>query len=174
MMRRPSSVLRVIHDILLLHILRDGICDEKSAQNVAQRELALDKMLIQLIKHACQASKQGRALDFARLLRTIPALSTATRLANSFAMPALQRAIEHLRVEHGGAVSPGSSTSQPPPKLTMTELSSARRSSGKRHADNDHSSGLDSSIKRRAIHQSLSAAGVDKTSLPQSRESRFS
>ena len=115
-----TDTLRVMHETVLLHTLRDEICDEKSVQDLAERELELDNMLIKLILRACQSKQQGRALDFARLLCGSSAFDAAVRHAQNFGLNTLQKAIERLKVGHTG------------PSL---ELGANAASSGKRLAD---------------------------------------
>nr|VWO98230.1 Zn(2)-C6 fungal-type domain-containing protein [Ganoderma boninense] len=148
----------VNQEILLLHILRDGMGemgDQKSSQDLAERELALDKTLIQLIKHACQTSNPGRALDFARLLHALPSLDTAIKIAMSFSLTNLQTAIERLKALHRGLVCQGSSASQRSMKLAMTKgTPSVENSSQKRPADDDRLSSGSSDAKRCANNTS--------------------
>ena len=167
-MRRPSSMFfRVLRETLLLDIIRDGTRDGNSAQDLAERELALDKALIQLIRHACESSCQARALDFARLLHGFRAFDIAIKLAEAYHLTDLWRCIECLRVERGGPICAEPLASQQVSKpATIDATESVGRSSRKRPADNDALSSVDLDAKRRSVREAApSAAATDQNAL---------
>ena len=134
--------IRVIYETHSLHILRDGVRfgGEKSVQALAERELQLDKILIQLVLLACQSHKQGRALDFARLLHALPSFDEAINIAKASGLTHLQQAIERLKIERGGGQKAKSSTT---PALSRTIAPTSRT----RPADiNDHISRGDGTL----------------------------
>ena len=172
-MRRPSSMFfRVLRETLLLDIIRDGTRDGNSAQDLAERELALDKALIQLIRHACESSCQARALDFARLLHGFRAFDIAIKLAEAYHLTDLWRCIECLRVERGGPICAEPLASQQVSKpATIDATESVGRSSRKRPADNDALSSVDLDAKRRSVREAApSTTATDGQALRQTRE----
>nr|VWO96359.1 Alkyl sulphatase [Ganoderma boninense] len=147
-----TDTLRVMHETVLLHTLRDEICDEKSVQDLAERELELDNMLIKLILRACQSKQQGRALDFARLLCGSSAFDAAVRHAQNFGLNTLQKAIERLKVGHTGpSLELGANAASSGKRLADRGDDMVRKSS--RHYD-DNAGGVESGAKRRkSLHQ---------------------
>ena len=89
--------------MLLLDILRDSLGDDLTTPDLAARELALDKALIQLIQHACKADRLARALDLARLLHLTPSFDAAAKIAGFYHLIGLQEKIEALKEEREDA-----------------------------------------------------------------------
>ncbi|PIL34239.1 hypothetical protein GSI_03950 [Ganoderma sinense ZZ0214-1] len=84
-------------ETLLLDILRDSLGDDLSTSDLATRELALDKTLIQLIQHACKSDRLARALDLVRLLHHTPSYDAAAKIAGFYHLIGLQEKIELLK-----------------------------------------------------------------------------
>ena len=163
---------RVIRETLLLDILRDRIGDENSVQDLMERELALDKALIQLIRHACESNRQARALDFVRLLHRTPFFDAAIKIAKLYSLTRLQEIIEWLKAERGSSVSPECLASCEPPKpSTMKGTTSVGSLAREQPANNDCVFSADSDAKQRTVRgPASSATAINKTGLPQSRE----
>ena len=158
-------LFRVIRETLFLDIIRGGTGDGNSAQDLAERELALDKVLIQLIRHACESNRQTRALDFARLLHGFRAFDIAIKLAEAYHLTNLCRCIGSLKVERGDSIR--AEPSHQGPKPTMIDATeSVRFSARKRTADDDALSGVDFDAKRRSVREAApSAAATDQNAL---------
>ncbi|TBU37864.1 hypothetical protein BD309DRAFT_973062 [Dichomitus squalens] len=90
-------------ETLLLDILRDSLGDDLTTPELAVRELALDKALIQLIQHACKTDRLARALDLARLLHLTPSFDAAVKIAGFYHLIGLQEKIEALKEERADA-----------------------------------------------------------------------
>jgi chromosome transmission fidelity protein 4 len=89
--------------MMLLDILRDAHdSDTPPPPTLAQRELALDKTLIQLIQHACKTDRLARALDLVRLLHHAASLDSAAKVAGFYHLAGLQEKIVLLRAEREG------------------------------------------------------------------------
>lgn len=159
-----------MRETLLLDILRDRSGDENSAQNVAERELALDKALIQLIRHACESNCQARALDFARLLHSFRAFDIAIKLAESCHFTDLQRCIECLKVERGSLahLEPLASHQGLKP-MTINGTESVGCSARKRPADNDALCNIDFGAKRPVVREAAPSATAADGTLRQTR-----
>lgn len=88
---------RFARETLLLDILRDSLGEDLSTPDLATRELALDKILIQLIQHACKSDRLARALDAVRLLHHTPSFDAAAKIAGFYHLIGLQEKIELLK-----------------------------------------------------------------------------
>ncbi|KAH9892894.1 hypothetical protein C8Q73DRAFT_76644 [Cubamyces lactineus] len=86
-------------ETMLLDILRDGLGDELTTDDIAARELALDKGLIQLIQQACKTDRLARALDLTRLLHLTPSFDMAIKVAGFYHLIGLQEKMEALKAE---------------------------------------------------------------------------
>ncbi|KAK7692601.1 hypothetical protein QCA50_004233 [Cerrena zonata] len=68
-------------EIMLLDILRDGLDeDDLTNTDISRRELALDKVLIQLIQSACKNERYTRALDLAKMLHHTASFDMAIKV----------------------------------------------------------------------------------------------
>lgn len=82
----------------MLDILRDALGeDDLTSDTIAQRELALDKELIQLIQNACKNDKPTRALDLTKLLHHTASFDMATKVAGFYHLIGLQEKMEMLK-----------------------------------------------------------------------------
>lgn len=131
--------IRVIYETHSLNILRDAVRfgGERSVQDLAERELQLDKTLIQLIRWACQSHNQGRALDFARQLHHLPSLENAVKVAQASGLITLQKAMERLKIERGGGQKTKPSTTRAPSR-TIAQASQMRPTDVNDHIPRGH------------------------------------
>ncbi|KAH9946996.1 hypothetical protein B0H21DRAFT_741281 [Amylocystis lapponica] len=90
-------------ETMLLDILRDGLDDELTTDDISRRELTLDKELVQLIQLACKADRHSRALDLARLLHHTASFDMAIKVAGFYHMIGLQEKLEALKDDRDGA-----------------------------------------------------------------------
>lgn len=90
-------------ETMLLDIIRDGLGEELTTDEIGRRELALDKEIIQLLQSACKADKLARAIDLVKLLHHTASFDMAIKLAGFYHLLGLQEKIELLRDEreHG-------------------------------------------------------------------------
>jgi chromosome transmission fidelity protein 4 len=83
---------------MLLDILRDGLVDgELTTNDIARRELALDKEIIQLIQLACKNDRPGRAIDLTKLLHHDASFDMAIKVAGFYHLIGLQEKMEMLK-----------------------------------------------------------------------------
>ncbi|OCH95073.1 hypothetical protein OBBRIDRAFT_641181 [Obba rivulosa] len=85
-------------ETMLLDIIRDGLGDDElTTDDIAKRELALDKELIQLIQSACKTDRLARALDLARLLHHTASIDMAIKVASFYHLIGLQEKMETIK-----------------------------------------------------------------------------
>ena len=83
---------------MMLDILRDALSeDDLTSDVIAQRELALDKELIQLIQNACKNDRLGRALDLTKLLHHTASFDMAIKVAGFYHLIGLQEKMDTLK-----------------------------------------------------------------------------
>ncbi|THH30799.1 hypothetical protein EUX98_g3387 [Antrodiella citrinella] len=82
---------------MLLDIIRDGLGDELTTDDISRRELTLDKEIIQLIQSACKADKLARAIDLVKLLHHTASFEMAIKVAQFYHLLGLQEKMEVLR-----------------------------------------------------------------------------
>lgn len=82
--------------------LRDALGSELTSQDISQREVNLDKELIQLIQLACKSDKQQRALDAAALLHHVQSFDMAIKVVAFYHLVGLQEKITTLKNERMG------------------------------------------------------------------------
>jgi chromosome transmission fidelity protein 4 len=82
---------------MMINIARDALADELTTDEISQRELALDKELIQLIQSACKNDRLSRAIDLVKLLHHTASFDIAVRVAQFYHLPGLQEKIEALK-----------------------------------------------------------------------------
>ena len=96
---------RVAVETLHLDALRDALGpDELTSDEIATKELELDKVLIQLIQNACKNDKLPRVLDLVKMLHHTTSFDMAAKVAGFYHLIGLQEKIEMLKVdrEEGG------------------------------------------------------------------------
>ncbi|KAJ3551325.1 hypothetical protein NM688_g4769 [Phlebia brevispora] len=82
---------------LFLDILRDGLGDELTTDEISKKELELDKEIIQLIQSACKTDQLARAMDLAKLLHHTASFDMAIKLAGFYHLIGLQEKFEALK-----------------------------------------------------------------------------
>ncbi|KAI0695530.1 WD40-repeat-containing domain protein, partial [Cytidiella melzeri] len=88
----------IARESMLLDILRDGLPDDElTTDDIARRELALDKEIIQLIQVACKNDKPGRAIDLTKLLHHNASFGVALKVAGFYHLIGLQEKMEMLK-----------------------------------------------------------------------------
>ena len=96
---------RLAIETLHLDALRDALGpDELISDEIATKELELDKVLIQLIQNACKNDKLPRALDLVKMLHHTTSYDMAAKVAGFYHLLGLQEKIETLKAdcEEGG------------------------------------------------------------------------
>jgi chromosome transmission fidelity protein 4 len=76
-----------IRGSISLSQLRDSQADEHT---IKQREISLDKELLQLVQGACKADNLQRALDLTRLMHNPGSVDAAAKIAGFYHLPGLQ------------------------------------------------------------------------------------
>jgi chromosome transmission fidelity protein 4 len=64
--------------------------DSDAEYTIKQKEVALDKELLQLVQGACKADNLQRALDLTRLMHNPASVEAATKIAGFYHLPGLQ------------------------------------------------------------------------------------
>ncbi|ORY30355.1 hypothetical protein BCR39DRAFT_529347 [Naematelia encephala] len=85
-----------------LSILRDhavDASDDELEYRIKEREVALDKELLQLVQGACKADNLQRALDVARLMHQPGTIEAAAKVAGFYHFPGLQERISQVKLE---------------------------------------------------------------------------
>ncbi|TCD67448.1 hypothetical protein EIP91_012365 [Steccherinum ochraceum] len=86
-------------ETMLLDIIRDGLGSELTTDDIARRELTLDKEIIQLIQSACKADKLARAIDLVKLLHHTTSFDMAIKVARFYHLAGLEEKVELLKEE---------------------------------------------------------------------------
>jgi chromosome transmission fidelity protein 4 len=91
-----------IRGSISLSQLRDSQADEHT---IKQREISLDKELLQLVQGACKADNLQRALDLTRLMHNPGSVDAAAKIAGFYHLPGLQErmggvVVKKKKVEH--------------------------------------------------------------------------
>ena len=97
--------LRLAIETLHLDALRDALGpDDLTSDEIAIKELELDKILVQLIQNACKNDKLPRALDLVKMLHHTASYDMAAKVAGFYHLIGLQEKIETLKAdrEEGG------------------------------------------------------------------------
>lgn len=87
---------------LHLSLLRDTLeqtSDPEIEYTIKEREVSLDKELLQLVQGACKADNLQRALDVARLMHNPATVDAAVKVAAFYHLPGLQERIQGLRAD---------------------------------------------------------------------------
>lgn len=101
LMRLDRFAIETLH----LDVLRDALGpDDLTSDEIATKELELDKTLIQLIQNACKNDKLPRALDLVKMLHHTTSYDMAAKVAGFYHLIGLQEKIEMLKAdrEEGG------------------------------------------------------------------------
>ena len=90
---------RFLREELHVGFLRDALGSELTNSEIAKRELALDKEIIQIIQMACKADKLQRAMDAAALLHHTASFDMAIKVADFYKLGGLQDKLQLLKAE---------------------------------------------------------------------------
>ena len=89
----------VIRGEMQLSIQRDAMESSSDAESSTKaREVALDKILLQLVQGACKADNLSRALDIARLMHNPATVEAASKVAAFYHLPGLQERIQGVKI----------------------------------------------------------------------------
>jgi chromosome transmission fidelity protein 4 len=80
-----------------VNALRDGLADQLQSEEVARKELALDKYLIQLIQLACKAGHLQKAVDGVLALHHKASFDGASKIAGFYQLAGLQEKISKVK-----------------------------------------------------------------------------
>ncbi|OCF45863.1 chromosome transmission fidelity protein 4 [Kwoniella heveanensis CBS 569] len=84
------------------HITLSALTDSSDPEAeylIKEREVALDKELLQLVQAACKADNLQRALDLARLMHNTGTIEAAAKVAAFYHLPGLQERIAGVKSE---------------------------------------------------------------------------
>ncbi|KAK4685805.1 chromosome transmission fidelity protein 4, partial [Tremellales sp. Uapishka_1] len=84
-----------------LSTLRESL-DPEAEYTIKEREVALDKEMLQLVQGACKADNLHRALDITRLMHNAGTLEAASKVAAFYHLPGLQERIQGVQQENEG------------------------------------------------------------------------
>lgn len=90
---------RFLREELHIGFLRDALGSELTSQEISQREVSLDKELVQLIQLACKSDQHQRALDAAALLHHTQSFDMAIKVAAFYHLVGLQEKLTVLKDE---------------------------------------------------------------------------
>ena len=94
-----AETCRYLREELQIGMLRDALGFDLTSPEISQREINLDKELIQLIQLACKNDKLQRALDIAALLHHAQSFDMAIKVAQFYHLVGLQEKLMELRAE---------------------------------------------------------------------------
>jgi chromosome transmission fidelity protein 4 len=89
----------IARESLRLDVLRDALGNEPTSDEISQRELDLDKEIIQLIQNACKNDKLPRVLELTKMLHHTPSFDMALKVAGFYHLIGLQEKIGFLKEE---------------------------------------------------------------------------
>ena len=88
-------------ETLQLDALRDALGPyDLTSDEIATKELELDKVLIQLIQNACKNDKLPRVLDLVKMFHHTTSYAMAVKVAGFYHLIGLQEKIEMLKADH--------------------------------------------------------------------------
>lgn len=90
-------VERVERELLLIEFSRDALGEELTSNDIAQRELAMDKEFIKLIQIACKADNIPRAIELTKLLHHTLSFDSAIAIAKFYHLVGFKEKIELLK-----------------------------------------------------------------------------
>ncbi|ORX33917.1 hypothetical protein BD324DRAFT_584077 [Kockovaella imperatae] len=88
----------VIRGEMQLSVQRESI-ESDGESSVKAREVALDKILLQLVQGACKADNLSRALDITRLMHNPATVDAASKVAAFYHLPGLQERIQGVKLD---------------------------------------------------------------------------
>ncbi len=92
------SLHRFVRGSIHVGLLRDSLTSHPHlALDISQREVELDKELLQLVQAACKADKLQRALDIVKLMHNPATVDAASKVAGFYHLPGLQEKIGLVR-----------------------------------------------------------------------------
>jgi chromosome transmission fidelity protein 4 len=91
-----SLVRGQVHLTMLRHA-NDAVPDSELQYMIKEREVSLDKEMLQLVQGACKADNLQRALDVTRLMHNMGTLDAASKVAAFYHLPGLQERIQVVK-----------------------------------------------------------------------------
>ncbi len=98
----PELITSLIRGNIQLTTLRDTLIDSPVSDleyTIREREVALDKEMLQLVQAACKADNLQRALDITRLMYNTGTIEAAAKVAAFYHLPGLQERIHAVKAE---------------------------------------------------------------------------
>ncbi|KAF7361915.1 Chromosome segregation protein [Mycena venus] len=92
-----KSEEKLERDVLMLEILRDGLDDELTNEEISTTEQRVDKDLLILIQSACQKTNLSRAVELAKLIHNTRTLDSAIKLADFYRFAGLKEKFQTLK-----------------------------------------------------------------------------
>lgn len=97
---RGNLQLSLLHDTQAYPPTSSAVPRDPDLQYlIKEREVALDKELLQLVQGACKADNLSRALDITRLMKNPATVEAAAKVAGFYHLPGLQERITAVKGE---------------------------------------------------------------------------
>ncbi|KAJ7072346.1 hypothetical protein C8F01DRAFT_1205930 [Mycena amicta] len=88
---------KIERENLLLEILRDGLDDELTNEEIVKTEQVMDKELVLLIQSACKLNQIPRAIELAKLIHNARFLDSVLKIAQFYRFDGLEEKIQSLK-----------------------------------------------------------------------------
>ncbi|KAK7057212.1 chromosome segregation protein [Favolaschia claudopus] len=88
---------KIERDVLMLEILRDGLDDQLTNEEISRTEQRVDKDLVLLVQSAIQKSNIARAVELAKLIHNSRALDSVIKMAEFYHLAGLKEKLQTLK-----------------------------------------------------------------------------